>query len=472
MRRAMIVAGLACGLAVSAGAAAQAATVEYTASAGAASDGYIQYTASKGEDNRVTIRELKRSFIITDKGTKLLRAKTNEGFKNTCKRRNAKSLICPNEFAVAVFANLRDGNDKISYLPRKPPRKPEVAITDPVKLAESYEDTEGALQESAFIDGGSGNDVIRGTRFDDTIVPGTGKDRVYGLEGPDRILLQPDGEKDRISGGPGLDTVQYSGSKAVTVDLAAGTGGRGDDLDTLLSINRVHGTDSNDILRGSDGADALYGEGGNDEIDGRGGNDLLVGDSPITTDSSANRITGGPGDDLVDARGAKLAPTTTISCGEGNDRMAGEVDDRVDATCESAVYREPRSFLPDETPLFDVLTPIEPVTRGADGAPTFAIPCPTSEQVPNTGCTGTVTLQTPPVAGATGGVQALGSGSFAITPGNGANVAVVLNAAGKSALAVPGAPISVHVKATLAPPAGSSSTPGQADYGWQEVLTP
>jgi Ca2+-binding RTX toxin-like protein len=97
-----------------------------------------------------------------------------------------------------------------------------------------------------------------------------------------------------MSGGAGIDTVDYSSSRAgVTVSLAAGTGIGGDaEGDTLYAMENLVG--SNNIRAG----DTLTGDGANNVLDGRAGSDTLVG--------------GGGNDTLIG--------------GVGNDTMSGGAD--------------------------------------------------------------------------------------------------------------------------------------------------
>jgi hypothetical protein len=108
------------------------------------------------------------------------------------------------------------------------------------------------------------------------------------------------------------------------------------------------------------------------------------------------------------------------------------------------------------------------VSRGADGAPTYDIPCPGGSGAQP--CSGTVVLERPP-ASSTGTPEQLGSGSFTIPAGARANVTVALNPAGVAALATPGVVLSIHVRGSIPPPA---SPPGQSarqiDYGWQTAF--
>jgi Ca2+-binding RTX toxin-like protein len=109
----------------------------------------------------------------------------------------------------------------------------------------------------------------------------------------------------------------------VTVDLGAGTGTGGDAQgDTLTGIERVMGSDHNDVLTG-DGADnMLIGLGGQDILLGLDGNDRLVGgDGWDALYGGADRdiLIGGEGDDYMDA---SFGDDKLIG-GAGGDEMYG-----------------------------------------------------------------------------------------------------------------------------------------------------
>ncbi len=64
---------------------------------------------------------------------------------------------------------------------------------------------------AASIDGGSGNDTLKGGQGNDTITGGSGKDALYGNGGTDKFLAR-DSVRDLIYGGDGKDTAQVDGS--------------------------------------------------------------------------------------------------------------------------------------------------------------------------------------------------------------------------------------------------------------------
>src|SRR5262245_236882 len=118
------------------------------------------------------------------------------------------------------------------------------------------------------VEGGLGDDVIRGD---------AGANRLLGGDGDDRLAGR--GGNDFLDGGSGSDTAGYAqDTQGVTVDLVAGTAsGAAAGIDTLVSIENVGGGLGQGIIRGDAGANRLLGGDGNDRLVGRGGDDSLTG---------------------------------------------------------------------------------------------------------------------------------------------------------------------------------------------------
>ena len=126
------------------------------------------------------------------------------------------------------------------------------------------------------IDGLGGNDVICGGEGDDELIGGPGWDRLDGGTGADLL-----------DGGPQRDAVSYADRRSpvtVTIDdtLPDGEVGEGD---RLIDIERVVGTEFDDVLVGAGADDELIGLSGDDRLIGGNGSDALY---------------GGAGDDLLD----------------------------------------------------------------------------------------------------------------------------------------------------------------------------
>jgi Ca2+-binding RTX toxin-like protein len=179
-----------------------------------------------------------------------------------------------------------------------------------------------------FLDGGSGDDLLIGNAYADTLIGEEGDDRLFGGGGPDDLfgnagsdslhggdgadglsggegddqmfgeagddLFQAGLGADLVDGGTGSDTVLYLTAEAgVTVNLQAGTAreGAGGPVDHLVSIENATGSFFSDVLSGSNAANRLGGDAGDDRLSGRGGDDILSGGP------GADRLEGGSGAD-------------------------------------------------------------------------------------------------------------------------------------------------------------------------------
>lgn len=113
----------------------------------------------------------------------------------------------------------------------------------------------------------SGIDLVNGSAYNDTIIGGNGFAIINGGAGNDVL----DG-----SYGDGV-IVDYGGAPGgVTVDLSNGSPqNTGYGWDTLIDINDLVATSSDDILTGNDGDNTIDGMGGNDYINGGAGVDTI-----------------------------------------------------------------------------------------------------------------------------------------------------------------------------------------------------
>jgi Ca2+-binding RTX toxin-like protein len=198
------------------------------------------------------------------------------------------------------------------------------------------------------ISGGDGADNLTGSGGPETIDGGPGNDRMTGgadvddLHGGDGDdFISTAGEfTDRVTCGPGFDTVDADDSDQVAADCeritgrtggggagggdGAGGGGGGSSGRPPLQVfpllqpgaceRVVNGTDGHDIaLNGGEQGDTLLGRGGNDLISGLGGDDCLFGGD------GRDRLSGGAGDDFV----AGERDVDRLAGDDGDDRMTG-----------------------------------------------------------------------------------------------------------------------------------------------------
>jgi Ca2+-binding RTX toxin-like protein len=159
-----------------------------------------------------------------------------------------------------------------------------------------------------YLAGGEGDDVLNGGEYDDQLAGEAGDDTLRGGTGQD--VLMGGAGADVLSGGDGIaDTISYETSEArVVIDLApsstAGPTLSGGDAggDTISGIERVIGSQHNDVLRADDLDNLLAGAGGDDTLNGRAGDDDLfgdLGDDSLVGDEGVDRLYGGGGNDVL-----------------------------------------------------------------------------------------------------------------------------------------------------------------------------
>ncbi|MDZ4843388.1 MAG: calcium-binding protein [Hyphomicrobium aestuarii] len=179
-------------------------------------------------------------------------------------------------------------------------------------VPEAYS-ADGAGDTFAGIEAVSGSkfaDKISGNAEANILIGGDGNDELYGRAGSD-TLIGGQGA-DTIDGGDGTDTASYGKSAAgVQVSLQTGIIGKGGDAegDTLMGIERLIGSDYDDVLTGSDSADTLSGGSGNDTVNGGVGNDKIDGGE------GADLIDGGEGIDEVSYGTSKAGVEVSLAAG-------------------------------------------------------------------------------------------------------------------------------------------------------------
>ena len=204
-----------------------------------------------------------------------------------------------------------------------------------------------ALRNIENLAGGDGNDVLTGNDFANAIEGGLGDDT--------------------LDGGAGVDTLRFSGSTAVTVNLATltaqNTGWGSDTITNFENVRTGSGADNvtgdgnDNIFFDGGGADTYNGAGGSDTVDYSaatstvtvnlntvtaqntgtfGGSDTITNienvvgaaafNNTLTGNASANRFTGGSGVDTVQGN----AGNDTIFGGAGNDILLGGTSGALD----------------------------------------------------------------------------------------------------------------------------------------------
>lgn len=157
---------------------------------------------------------------------------------------------------------------------------------------------------------------VRGTQNTDTLIGGTGDNRLRGLDGVDTL-----------SGGAGSDTADYSkdadygGSAAIYGDLSAGYARDGfGKADILIDMENLEGGAGNDTLIGNAGSNVLTGNGGNDLLDGGAGADTLVGGA------GNDMLKGGADNDVYSLASGDGADTILDSAGLDTLVIGGGLD--------------------------------------------------------------------------------------------------------------------------------------------------
>jgi Ca2+-binding RTX toxin-like protein len=183
--------------------------------------------------------------------------------------------------------------------------------------------------------GGSAADVLVGSSGADRLIGGLGDDRLDGLTGNDLFIMEDvaDGA-DRITGGPGFDTVHY-GKRTRPINATLNHNGADDgeagEGDELIGANeQIVGGSAGDTItapKGSKAAHEFHGGAGRDTLFGADGPDILVGDRDPDTFAAF-----GGGDTIF----AKDGESDTVGCGSGPDIDTAHLDpDDVDGGCEN-----------------------------------------------------------------------------------------------------------------------------------------
>ena len=138
-----------------------------------------------------------------------------------------------------------------------------------------------------IMNGFGGNDALEGLGGNDNINGDAGNDVLLGGEGNDSLDGGLDGapqtdafieDSDVLDGGAGLDTASYAQVQhGMFINLFQGLAFGKGNVDSLVSIENVTGTNFVDSIVGDNNANIVQGAGGDDRLDTEGGNDFLSG---------------------------------------------------------------------------------------------------------------------------------------------------------------------------------------------------
>jgi Ca2+-binding RTX toxin-like protein len=147
--------------------------------------------------------------------------------------------------------------------------------------------------------GTNGPDTLRGTNGDDNLIGNGGNDRLFARNGRDNLL-----------GGPGKDCL------FCTIQTGP------NEIHAFAGDKNLFGGPGNDFVWAGEGADnALGGE----------GNDLVSDDDDRV---SQDNLSGGPGDDVIDALQYRSPARDIALCGSGFDWVVANKKDVVAPDCE------------------------------------------------------------------------------------------------------------------------------------------
>lgn len=264
----------------------------------------IEILGTNGDDH-LTIQQISNTFSIENSASAL------DENGNLVTQTGSFQFSRPADFSASDIENLqitgRDGDDKITAIGSFTGNALRIdggEGNDILKGADSRniliggngDDTLIGGNDEDEIHGGDGNDIIDGVAGSDVIYGGAGADIIFGGTG-----------RDVSYGGEGNDTI-FSGEGYVTTQL-----GEDGELEQIpvaglsdIYGDTVYGGDGDDTLEGGSGADHLYGGNGNDTINGAGLWDV---------------IDGGSGDDILDGGSGK----DTITGGAGHDTLYAEL---------------------------------------------------------------------------------------------------------------------------------------------------
>jgi len=328
------------------------------------STGALSYLDNaNNENNDVSLRVEGNEIVITERGARITTS------TSACEVFNLERAECPvnvSRVDVATFG----GNDDVDY------RLPHAGVAslgegNDTLFAGGREAIGRAIQPVLY-SGNSGHDIIGygsadrgvtltpedglandgrpgdlenvdptfetyfGTPFNDTLFGSASPDVMFGFGGRDImaggfgddtfVSFAADGA-DEHHGGPGRDTMDYSGrSQSLTVQLdnVADDGEFNEHDNVRSNVENIIGGSAGDRLRSLGAFSRLEGRGGVDTLTGDGGPDTLIGGPEV------DRLQGGTENDVIDSLDGVAE---NVDCGPGVDTLLRDSDGFV--SCEN-----------------------------------------------------------------------------------------------------------------------------------------
>ncbi len=186
--------------------------------------------------------------------------------------------------------------------------------------------TAPAAADTDVLNGGAGDDILYGRGGNDTLSGGSGSNQLFGGAGNDLYLVDSAGDVVVENVGEGIDEVRTTLASYVlsgNVENLRGIGG-GDFAGTGNgAANLIVSGAGNDTLNGGGGADILLAGDGNDIVNGGAGADNSYGqggnDTLTDGGDAADTMLGGTGDDIYIVQNS--GSSTIEFVGEGTDEV-------------------------------------------------------------------------------------------------------------------------------------------------------
>lgn len=294
-------------------------------------------------------------------------------------------VYCPVP-AGGVIVEGGEGNDSISLFSDWDPNVPAKLYGGGGK--DNIQDQYNLAGVKQLLDGGPGDDVLKGYVGEDVLIGGDGNDELNGGDGNDEIrggagndlmygdMYGVDWGADILDGGEGFDTgdawyIPTSDANNTPVHITqdgVADDGRAGEMDNVTSVEKLetnapsgtfNGTPGNDeiVTRSQDDTRVLNGLAGDDKIEGGYGMEKIdggAGADQINGGYGHDTIVGGPGPDVINGDGGSYCSwygscnvpfgndtidsrdgeVDQVECGVGEDNVTADANDVVAASCE------------------------------------------------------------------------------------------------------------------------------------------